>query len=73
MAILKDVQARGTQIERVYGPRIAAAKQLQDPEARKKLLAELNKPTEKLFEELKTRLDRLLTASQRKKVKAHSA
>lgn len=73
MAILKDIEARGAQIERVYGPRIAAAKQLEDPEARKKQLAELNKPTEKLFEELKTRLDRLLTASQRKKVKTHSA
>lgn len=70
MAILKDVQARRAQIERVYAPRIAAAEQLKNPEARKKQLAELNKPTETLFEELKTRLDRLLTASQRKKVKA---
>lgn len=69
MAILKDMQARRAQIERVYAPRIAAAEQLKDPKARKQRLAELNKPTEKLFEELKTRLDRLLTASQRKEVK----
>ena len=70
MAILKDVQARRARIDRVYAPQIAAAQQMQAPDARKKRLAELNKPTEKLFEELKTRLGRLLTASQRKNVKA---
>ena len=70
MAILKDMQTRRAQIERVYAPQITAAEQLKDPKARKKRLAELNKPTEKLFEELKTRLDRLLTASQRKTPKA---
>ena len=70
MSILKDVQMRGAQIKQIYAPRIAAAKQLQDPAARKQRLSELNKPTERLFKELKTRLDRLLTASQRKKVRA---
>lgn len=65
MAILKDVRSRAGQIELSLREKIAAAEKLADPASRIKRLGELHQPIEQLFTELKTRLDGLLTASQR--------
>lgn len=67
LAMLKDVQGRGGQVEKLQAERVAAANAVRDAEARKKALAELNKPYDELFAELKRRLDSLLTAAQRAK------
>lgn len=67
LAMLKDVQGRAGQVEKLQADRTAAANAVRDAEARKKALAELNKPYDELFGELKRRLDSLLTAAQRAK------
>jgi len=66
-SILKECRTRAARIERVNAPKIAEAEALKDASIRSKRLAEIKKPIDKLFEELKTRLDGLLSASQRKK------
>ncbi|MBI5763519.1 MAG: hypothetical protein HZA51_08360 [Planctomycetes bacterium] len=67
LAMLKDVQGRAGQVEALQADRVAAANSIRDGDARKKALAEMNKPYDELFEELKRRLDALLTAAQRAK------
>ena len=67
MSILRDLTSRADQIEKANRPRIAAAEKIRDPKVRKKRLEELNKTVDSLFHALRQRLDRLLTASQRKK------
>lgn len=66
-SILKECRTRADRIERVNAPKNEEAEALKDASARSKRLAELKKPIDKLFEELKSRLDGLLNASQRKK------
>ncbi len=66
MAILKDVRARADRIERSNQGRFAEAGSIEDDKLREKRLAELQKPIDQLFEEMKRRLDGLLSASQRK-------
>jgi hypothetical protein len=67
MSILKDVQKRASQIEKASTDKITAAKKIKDKAGRKARLEELKKPIDRLFDELKKRLDGLLTASQRAK------
>ncbi len=64
-AILKDVRSRASQIEISNAAKIVAATELTDAKERDAKLKELNAPIEKLFDELKIRLDGLLTAEQR--------
>jgi len=66
-AILKDVRSRAAQIEVANAPQIAAAEQITDVKEREAKQKELKAPIEELHAELKVRLDRLLTAEQRKK------
>lgn len=66
-SILKDALRRADQTERANADRVAAAKRMTDRKAREKRLAELKAPTDRLFEELKTRLGTILTAAQRSK------
>ena len=66
-AVLKDVMKRAAQIEATYAKQIAEAEQIKDRAARETRLKELNKPMDQLFDELKRRLDTLLTAQQRAK------
>jgi hypothetical protein len=65
MAVLKDVRSRAGQIEISLRDKIAAAEKIPDEAARSKRLTELHEPVERLFVEIKTRLDGLLTAAQR--------
>ncbi len=65
MAVLKDVRSRAAQTELSLREKTAQAEEMSDPAARAARLAELRKPTDQLFIELKNRLDGLLTASQR--------
>jgi hypothetical protein len=67
LSILKDLRIRAVQIEQFNKDRIAAAEQIKDPAARRARLEELRAPIGQLFDELKKRLDGLLTASQRAK------
>lgn len=66
MAILKDVLLRADRIERSNAGRFAEAHSIDDERTREKRLAELQKPIDQLFDEMKRRLDGLLSASQRK-------
>ncbi|MEK6644680.1 MAG: hypothetical protein AABZ08_12320 [Planctomycetota bacterium] len=65
LAMLREVRSRASQIEKTQTDRVTDANALRDAEARKKSLADLNKPYDELFDELKNRLDSLLTAAQR--------
>lgn len=67
MSILKELRARAARIERINAPKIVEAEALENTTMRTKRLADLQKPIDKLFEELKARLDGLLNASQRQK------
>jgi hypothetical protein len=67
MSILKDVQKRAAAMEAANASKITAAQQIKDAAQRAAKLKELNKPIDNLFEELKKRLDGLLTAAQRAK------
>ncbi len=69
MAILKDVLKRAEQIEQINAAKVAAEEKAKGKPAADALQKELNKPIDKLFEELKARLDGLLTAQQRAKSK----
>jgi hypothetical protein len=69
LAILKDARFRAGQIEKASADRWTVARQIPDRAAREKRLAELNQPIDQVFEELKLRLDSLLTAAQRAKAR----
>ncbi len=71
-AIYKDVRAYGERIEERVAKAVAELKQrqggMEDAEARAKLdqqIASANQPLERIFEQMKRRLDRLPTRSQR--------
>lgn len=66
-AILKDVRNRASQVELTNASKIAAAKEISDSKEREAKMKELNAPIAKLEQELKIRLDGLLTAEQRTK------
>ena len=68
-SILKDVLSRAGQIESGNAARIAKAERVLDAAVREKRLAELRRPIDQLFDELKKRLDDVLTAAQRSKSK----
>ncbi|MFH1417419.1 MAG: hypothetical protein ABII12_03925 [Planctomycetota bacterium] len=70
MSVLKDVLTQAQRIEQTNAPKIAEAEKIKDAIARAKRLAELNATIDSLFEELKARLDSLLTAPQRAMGKA---
>ncbi len=65
MSILKDVRKRAIQIEQTNAKKVVEANKIKDEAARKARLKALNKPIDRLFDELKKRLEGLLTASQR--------
>lgn len=64
-AILHDLMQRSAQFESSISDRLAEAEKIVDAVSRKKRIADLTAPNERLFDELKTRLDGLLTAAQR--------
>lgn len=64
-AILRDLMQRAAQIETSLADRIADAEKVTDNVSRRKRLAEIRAPIDSLFDELKGRLDGLLTAAQR--------
>ena len=66
-SILKDVRRRAQLVEKRNESSLAEAGRIQDRTLRFQRLAELNKPIDQLFEELKKRLNGLLTAAQRGK------
>ncbi|HKQ49503.1 MAG TPA: hypothetical protein VJZ71_15635 [Phycisphaerae bacterium] len=68
-AVLKDIRTRAAQMELTLRDKIAAAEKMPDSAARTQRLAELQQPSQRLFDELKTRLDGLLTATQRASAK----
>ena len=68
-SILKDVLNRADLVKKRNADRIAEAERAADREVRRRRLAELNKPIDLLFGELKKRLDGLLTAAQRAKTR----
>ncbi len=70
LSILKDLTARGQQVERSNVQRVAAAQALKDEREKKAKLAELNAPIDRLFHELRQRLEALLTSSQKARAKA---
>lgn len=65
MSILKNVLNRAEQIERVNADKAGELEKITDKSAREARRKELDKPIDQLFEELKRRLDGLLTAAQR--------
>ena len=65
LSILRDVRVRAEQMDHANANRVAAANQMPDKIAREKRLSEINQSIEHLFDELKSRLDGLLTAAQR--------
>lgn len=73
MSILQDSLKREEQYIRAYGDRIEAAKKIADKAKQDAELAKLDQPRQYLFKELTKRLDSLLTATQRAKVKAAEA
>jgi len=68
-SILKDVRRRAQLVEKRNATSLAEAERMRDRTLRLQRLAELNKPVDQLFEELKKRLNGLLTAAQRNKTK----
>lgn len=64
-AILKDARTRAAQIEAATATKRAEAEKIRDAAEREKRLAELNRPIDSLFDELRQRLDGLLRAAQR--------
>ncbi len=69
MSILKDVRKRAVQIEQTNAKKVDEANKIKDKAGQKARLKALNEPIDRLFDELKKRLDGLLTASQRAAVK----
>jgi len=65
LSILKELQTRAAHFRKANAARIAEAERIADAKARQKRLDDLNKPLDRLFEELKERLGGLLTATQR--------
>jgi hypothetical protein len=67
LAILKDVRTRAEQMATANADRLAAAQRIPDRAERDKQIAEINQPVDQLVDELKQRLESLLTAEQRAK------
>jgi len=69
-SILKDLRQRAEAYRKSRDDEFAAADRLSDAKAKTDRKAELAKPIDALFEELKQRLDNLATAEQRAKATA---
>lgn len=67
LGILKDIQARAVPIGRTVAQRKTEIEQITDAAEKTKRLKDVDKPLDDLFAEMKTRLDGLLTATQRQK------
>jgi len=63
-SILKDCKERAGAVRRSQAEDREKARDIEDAKARVERVMELNEPIKDLFEELKTRLDALLTAKQ---------
>jgi len=64
-SILRDMQGRREEYERSHRENIQKLRNTEDRKARSRMFAELSSPIQKMFDELKTRLDVLPTALQR--------
>ncbi|MFQ5502956.1 MAG: hypothetical protein ACE5EQ_11765 [Phycisphaerae bacterium] len=65
LSILREMTARAVRIEKVNQDRITEAEKISDRKRRTKRLKELKEPIDRLFHDMKLRLDGLLTAAQR--------
>ncbi len=72
-SILTDLEHRAKQYRLTRGPAFLDAERLQDKDARAARLRQLNRPIDKLFDELKQRLDNLPTIPQKLQAKRHAA
>jgi hypothetical protein len=64
-SILRDLLTQRKLYEETKRNDIASAQKIEDPQLRQEQLAFLNAPVERMFSELKSKLDRLPTAAQR--------
>lgn len=67
LSILREMTGRAVQIANAHRNRMAEAEKIPDRRRRAERLKELNAPIDRLFHDLKLRLDGLLTAAQRSK------
>ncbi len=67
-SVLREMQQRRTTYEQTRRGDFEAAQQLEDIGKRQQRLDELNRPITRLFEDLKSRLERIPTAQQRQMV-----
>lgn len=67
-SVLREMQQRRTTYEQTRRGDFEAAQQLEDVGKRQQRLDELNRPVIRLFEDLKSRLERIPTAQQRQLV-----
>lgn len=67
-SVLREMQQRRTAYEQTRRGDFEAAQQLEDVGKRQQRLDELNRPVIRLFEDLKSRLERIPTAQQRQLV-----
>jgi vacuolar-type H+-ATPase subunit E/Vma4 len=69
-SVLREMQKRRDAYEQSHASDYEAARNLDDRDARRQRFAELNKPVESLFEELKSRVGQIPTTEQRRAVEA---
>ncbi len=69
-AILKEALTRSGRLEQANATRRAEAEKIADPKVREQKLKELDEQVVRVFNEMKTRLDNLLTSAQRRKASA---
>lgn len=65
LSILSELKGRAEILEKTSAKRLNAANELKDRKERQKRIDEINAPVDRLFEQLKRRLDGLLTTHQR--------
>lgn len=65
-SILREMHERRVSYEQTHRVEYEAARAIEDDEQQERRLAELNRPIEGLFGQLKTRLERIPTAEQRR-------
>jgi len=65
-SVLREMHERRVAYEQTHRSDYEAARQIEDDGEQEKRLAQLNKPVEGLFSQLKIRLDRIPTAEQRR-------
>lgn len=69
-AVLKDMKRRANQYRMSRSDQFAVAALKTDAKAREAMMKELNKPIDAMFDELKQRIDSLMTLEQRQKAAA---